>query len=364
MYNMTMPKWRYVYDWVVSRIDGGEFVPDGRIPSEEELALLLGVSRQTVHKAVQELSREGVVYRKRRWGTFVANRSGTGSLVPVIFDYAADYPQAELLRGVQAGLGEEFQVVLVDAAGNPETEIARLSQLRTEIAGILAYPICDAVDSGYFGELAESERQGKGVPLVFMDRSPVGVEHYRVSSDNRAATRKAVLALAEEGKRVAFFSGDNRRTSSVADRHAGYRDACEESGGYDLRLERWFPKSMESEPDRLKVAICDAMKSLAADGVSAVFCTQDLYAALVFEAMEQDPQLLGGWSVGAYHDWPLIMFPRAAQMIRVVQQKTEIGRQAALMLRRKVAGEAAADVTVELESEVLVPDKFSVQARN
>lgn len=56
------------------RILAGEF-QEGRIPSENELAAELGVSRTTVRDALSRLENEGSVYRRQGSGTFV-NESG------------------------------------------------------------------------------------------------------------------------------------------------------------------------------------------------------------------------------------------------------------------------------------------------
>jgi GntR family transcriptional regulator len=45
--------------------------PDGRLPPEETLAENLGVSRGTLRAALQSLSSEGLVSRRRRHGTYV-----------------------------------------------------------------------------------------------------------------------------------------------------------------------------------------------------------------------------------------------------------------------------------------------------
>jgi len=52
------------------RIVGGEF-EEGRIPSEQDLAAELGVSRATVRDALSKLEHEGAIYRKQGAGTFV-----------------------------------------------------------------------------------------------------------------------------------------------------------------------------------------------------------------------------------------------------------------------------------------------------
>ena len=52
------------------RIVSGDF-DEGKIPSENELAAELGVSRTTVRVALSRLEQEGAIYRKQGAGTFV-----------------------------------------------------------------------------------------------------------------------------------------------------------------------------------------------------------------------------------------------------------------------------------------------------
>ena len=70
---LTAPVTAYgtVTDFLRSFITEGRYGPDGRLQSENELAELQGVSRQTVRRAYQTLVQEGLIHRTRGRGTFV-----------------------------------------------------------------------------------------------------------------------------------------------------------------------------------------------------------------------------------------------------------------------------------------------------
>ncbi|CAI9119241.1 histidine utilization repressor [Brytella acorum] len=58
--------------YITERIETGEWGVGHRLPSESELVEILGVSRMTVHRALRELTVDGVVTRAQGVGTFVA----------------------------------------------------------------------------------------------------------------------------------------------------------------------------------------------------------------------------------------------------------------------------------------------------
>jgi len=57
---------------IVDRIQTGELTSGARVPSENALVQSLGVSRMTVHRALRELSSQGLLSRVQGVGTFVA----------------------------------------------------------------------------------------------------------------------------------------------------------------------------------------------------------------------------------------------------------------------------------------------------
>ena len=66
------PLYQSVKRFIVDRIRSGDWPVDHRVPSETELTRDFGVSRMTVHRALRELSGEGLLTRVQGVGTFVA----------------------------------------------------------------------------------------------------------------------------------------------------------------------------------------------------------------------------------------------------------------------------------------------------
>jgi GntR family transcriptional regulator len=66
------PPYQQVARWLRGRVLGGEFEPMiDPLPSESDLAGLLGVSRDTVRRAVAVLREEGLVVTVPQRGTYV-----------------------------------------------------------------------------------------------------------------------------------------------------------------------------------------------------------------------------------------------------------------------------------------------------
>jgi GntR family histidine utilization transcriptional repressor len=77
------PLYERVKQHIVERISSGEWADGTRLPSEHELVGSLGVSRMTVHRALRELSGDGVLSRIQGVGTFVAKPKAKSALVEI-----------------------------------------------------------------------------------------------------------------------------------------------------------------------------------------------------------------------------------------------------------------------------------------
>jgi len=56
------------------KIEEGQLLPGEQLPSLDRLAAEYNVSRATAQRAIKELTAEGVIETRPRWGAFVAER--------------------------------------------------------------------------------------------------------------------------------------------------------------------------------------------------------------------------------------------------------------------------------------------------
>ena len=74
MNTAAKPRYQQLKEMIVGRISRGELRPHDRVPSENELAVAMNVSRMTANRALRELTDEGYVERIAGRGTFVADQ--------------------------------------------------------------------------------------------------------------------------------------------------------------------------------------------------------------------------------------------------------------------------------------------------
>ncbi len=68
----VLPLYHQIKERIRERIAKGEYGPDERIPSENELANHYQVSRNTAKQAIADLVSEGILFREQGRGTFVS----------------------------------------------------------------------------------------------------------------------------------------------------------------------------------------------------------------------------------------------------------------------------------------------------
>ena len=346
--------WKSIAENVAEEIATGTLAPGQRLPSGEELAATWGVSRHTAHRAIEELQRQGLVVRQRRWGTVVAFqlRKSVGRVALMVdrFAPAVNFPPAEMLRGISDGLGEGTDLVVIDARSDPAVEARRLMDLG-DVDGLIIVPTADPANTAQLQRLVD-----EGIPVVVLDRIPEGLRADAVTSDNETATLAAIHALEAQGhRRIGFFSFHKPDFSTVRERHSAYVAALEEVGLTDhAPHERWFARELDTDTPRLFVAISDALIALTygPNPITALFCVQDVLAAGAIEACLRHGIDL---PLATFNDWPAAMLRTPPGTLRIVQRAHAIGLRAAELLLSHIGGNVREPRLVRVPAELLIP---------
>jgi len=353
MQGSILKGWKSIAEDVAAKIATGNLSPGQRLPSGDDIAAELGVSRHTAHRAIEELQRQGLVVRQRRWGTVVAHRErktvGRVALMVDRFAPAVNFPPAEMLRGISDGLGEDTDLVVIDARSDPSVEARRLMDLG-DVEGLIVVPTADPANTPRLQRLVD-----EGFPVVVLDRIPQGLRANAVTSDNETATLDALHALEASGhRRIGFFSFHKPGFSSIRERHTAYVSALEEVGLTDhAPHERWFATELESDTPRLFQAISDSIIALTygPNPITALFCVQDMFAAGAIDALNRHGIDL---PLATFNDWPAAMLRTPPGTLRIVQRAHAIGLRAAELLLDSVGGNIREPRLVRVPAELLV----------
>jgi GntR family transcriptional regulator, galactonate operon transcriptional repressor len=116
-----------VLDQLGQQIVGGRYAAGDKLPSEDELARKLGVSRPSLREGLKALARKGLIESRTRRGTIALGRERWDVLDRDVLRWTADAPP-----------DAEFLIGLVEARSIFEPAAARLAAQRATPAQILA----------------------------------------------------------------------------------------------------------------------------------------------------------------------------------------------------------------------------------
>lgn len=353
---------------IQTQIVDGTLRPGEALPSERVLQQELGLSRATVRQALGALIQAGLLQSVPGTSTFVSerpepSRRGLVGLVVGSANFHFFYPQlasalSERLR--QSGYG------LVMSLHNDHAE-ALTGVVEDLLAqGVVALALTPP-RHGSAEQVAAALFQ-RGVPLVLVGRRGQGPVDC-VAPDNEQVGYRATRELIERGhRRIAHLGFLDYSTG--ADRAAGYRRAMAEAGLSPQVIELpaypepatpgGTPAEHLVEP---AVAAARELWSDRLDHPTAAFCFNDIVTLGVYKALRDlglripaDVSLVGVDSLPTvrHFEVPLTTFALPGD---------EIGRQAADLLLRRLAGEAPPPRTYLLPAHLVAGGSVGPPAR-
>src|SRR5690625_4147611 len=116
---------------LMRKMDNGQFPEKAKLPSERILCKMYGLSRITVRQELQEIEREGYIFKVHGKGTFVAPKAYNQPLVK-LYSFTEEMkalgkiPSTQVLGFKKLSLDERMAEVMGLSVGNDVFEVVRL----------------------------------------------------------------------------------------------------------------------------------------------------------------------------------------------------------------------------------------------
>lgn len=252
--------------------------PGERLPTEMELAELFGVSRITSKRALEELEKEGLIYRKRGQGSFALStkdrkKDNLGNLISMILPTDnTGGRRIEYIRGATDYLNQEgYYLSIHTTFDDPDKEKEYLMQLsRNGVKGIIYYP-SNQRNFDILCSLSVEE-----FPIVLIDKKIQSLPLSSVASNNIDGGYQAVSYLIQLGhRRIAYIAYVMLEDlSSVKERFLGYCKALKDNDiPIDLDIVR-APIGGSEKSGKLRQVIDDLIRR----DITAIFTEHDYLA--------------------------------------------------------------------------------------
>ena len=275
-----------LYAALKSAVLGGKYSRHEPLPSERALAMRYKVSRSTVHCALADLEREGLVLRRRGCGTFVTKQGALrqiGLLMPGV-------AYSEFFQPVATALSEmctanDYGLSFMGAFSKDGSERAAqtLKQagdlVSQRVRGVIFQPIESLPEAPRINKRILSVFKAADIPVVLLDSDIVPPPQRSgfdvVGVNNFNAGRALAIHLISAGARRIRFAMMPHPCYSIRDRFAGMQSALAAHGE---------PPSPAAEIDPTSER--DVRRVLKAERPDAILCCCDTFAAYLKRTLD------------------------------------------------------------------------------
>ncbi|WP_373229831.1 GntR family transcriptional regulator [Cohnella sp.] len=339
------PLYSQIIEILRGYIERGEYVPDQQLPTEVELAEQFGVSRITSKRALIELEREGLIYRRRGSGSFVKKqsvirrnveeqKSTSNQIISMIIPYVAANNMLGYIPGIAAYLeskGYYLSIHNSDWSSSQERELLQ-SLPKRGTSGIILYPVSTQRNLDIVHALHIND-----YPIVTIDQYYSILTMGSVVSDNFDGGYTAASKLIELGhSRIAFLSTiDIQYRSTVRDRYFGYCKALNENDiTVDIDLVfNGMPVEAEGNPLSRREFYKTLLNQMLELQVTAIQAEHDLVAFEVIKAaVELGIRIPEQLSIVGFDNNQEYTLHADVPITTIEQDYQEIGKKAATMI--------------------------------
>lgn len=300
-----MPLYEKVMENLKEKIRSGNFTYDAPFTTEDRITKEYNVSRITAIRALDELEKQGIIYRKRGSGSFVAKagfeilnnesdkiaekpvcirKSKEAALIALVLPF--DIKSGGMLNcfeGINDLLNKGncfIRIYNTNRKAEEEAEVLK-SLLEHNIDGVICYPEKDNKNLEIYHQFLV-----KQIPLVLIDKHIENMPISYVVPDNYNGAKQLCDYAIETGHtRIGFLSiSDFTGVSSLRERYMGYAASTNEHG-MEVDLDNViiggndFEAKGKGAGDAVYIDyLKDAIRRMRADGVTAVMCQNDWVA--------------------------------------------------------------------------------------
>lgn len=228
-------KYEEIADWIISEITSGNLKRGDRIYSENNLAEMFKVSRQTARHAITLLEQSGLVSRRRGSGTYVEEKQKKSPInrkrtkrIAVMTTYIDEYIFPGMLKEVEGRLslaGYTLQISFTHNTVEKERMILEGFTRESSVDAIIAEPTKSGLPNPNLSIYRELEK--RGIPILFLNSFYPELRMPHVSLNDYLAGKMVTEHLLQCGHRkiAAIFKSDDGQGHR---RYAGYVDALME----------------------------------------------------------------------------------------------------------------------------------------
>lgn len=264
-------------------------------------------------------------------------RTGQAAAVGLVLEDIGDPFYSALSRGVESVARSRGSLLLSGSSdADPTTEhMLALTLCARRVDGLIIVPT-----NGDHGFLEPEIKAG--VPVVFADRPPVGIDADTVLSDNTGGASKGTAHLIAGGHRRIGYIGDNPSIFTARERYQGYRSAMSAA---DLPVaDSWVTMGTPTT-----ASVQGALECMLAgpEPVTAIFCGNNrlsVVALHILAALRQTVAIVG------FDDFEL------ADLLGVTviaQDTAELGRRAAELLFQRLDGDTSPTRRIVLPTRMI-----------
>jgi len=338
---------------IESKIKSGHYPPRARIPSENEIAALYGVSVITSRKSLELLVHNGLVYREKGRGSFVSsnvvedkpNESFNNIVTFILLSYEfSDSATMQLIKGAYTVLSDMKKSMIVEySKDQPEREKDILEKcIADNSAGVLLFSSDPEKNLDKLKDLKRNH-----IPFVLVDRGITQFPVNIVSCYNLDGTYTMTMYLIQNGHERIIFISNNQHILTEKLRYQGHQMAMTEKGlpcDPELLLTNFHDNPLE------------ILRMIEELHPTAIMCVNDLVACKVTDILKENkirvPQDI---SVTGFDDADIAKYNHP-KLTTVRQDFYKIGKKAAELLVERIADNNTECSQIYLPIELIVRD--------